>query len=175
MLHSVIHWPDQADLALWPFALDYAAYLWNNMPQKDSKMAPLELFGSLKFSSYGHLNRARVWGCPVYVLDPKLQDGKKLPKWTPRSRRGQFLGVSKQHSSNIGQILNLNTGAVSPQFHVVYDDLFSTVPNAELATPYIADFDDATWRKLVETGHDRRLEDEDANGALLPAPDLNEE
>ena len=36
-----------------------------------------------------------------------------------------------QHSSTIGRILNLTTGFVSPQYHVVYDDLFSTVTNAE--------------------------------------------
>jgi len=25
-----------------------------------------------------NLQSAQVWGCPVYVLDPVLQDGKKL-------------------------------------------------------------------------------------------------
>jgi hypothetical protein len=24
-----------------------------------------------------------VWGCPVYVLDKTLGDGKKIPKWKP--------------------------------------------------------------------------------------------
>ena len=28
----------------------------------------------------------------------------------------------------VGRILNLDSRAVSPQFHVVYDDLFTTVP-----------------------------------------------
>jgi hypothetical protein len=80
LLHAVLHWPDQADLSLWPFALEYAMYLWNNMPNNESILAPLELFASSKFDSYNHLHHAHVWGCPVYVLDPKLQDGKKLPK-----------------------------------------------------------------------------------------------
>ncbi len=131
MLHAVIHWPDRANLELWPFALEHAVYLWNNLPKKTSRLAPLEIFGSTQFSSYNHLRRTRVWGCPVYVLDATLQDGKKLPKWSPRSRRGQYLGVSSQHSSTIGRILNLATGYVSPQYHVVYDDKFSSVPNAE--------------------------------------------
>jgi hypothetical protein len=64
---------------------------------------------------------------PTYVLDPKLQDGKKLPRWNPRSKLGQFLGRSTLHASSIGLIRNLRTGAVSPQFHVVYDDHFTTV------------------------------------------------
>ena len=65
----------------------------------------------------------------MYVLDPKLQDGKKLPKWVPRARCGQFLGISPDHASSIGLIRNLTTGKISCQFHVVYDDWFSSVPN----------------------------------------------
>ena len=83
LLHAVLHWPDQADLELWPFALEYAVYLWNNLPNKESFLAPIEAFASTKFDSYDHLHRTHVFGCPVYVLDPKLQDGKKLPKWSP--------------------------------------------------------------------------------------------
>jgi transposase InsO family protein len=52
LLHSVLHWPDKIDLALWPFAVDYAVYLWNNLPQKDSLYAPIELFSGSKFPSY---------------------------------------------------------------------------------------------------------------------------
>ena len=153
LLHAVIMWPDQADLTLWPFAMEHAIYLWNNMPKKDHRTAPLELFSSNKLSSYDQLRRLHVWGCPVYVLDPKLQDGKKIPKWNPRSRRGQYLGVSMQHSSTIGRILNLTTGFVSPQYHVVYDDLFSTVPNAESGGVYTQEpFNADVWNRLVSTG-----------------------
>ena len=69
--------------------------------------------------------------CPCYVLDPKLHDGHKIPKWNPRARRGQYLGVSPSHSTLVGRILNVNSGYVSPQYHVVYDDLFTSVPNSE--------------------------------------------
>jgi hypothetical protein len=68
-------------------------------------------------------------GCPAYVLDLKIQDGKKIPKWQPKSRRGQFLGFSKQHVSMIGLVHNIRTGSISPQFHVVYDDRFTTIPS----------------------------------------------
>ena len=40
-----------------------------------------------------------------------------------------FVGFSKQHSSDVPLILNLRTGHISPQFHVVFDDTFSTVPS----------------------------------------------
>ena len=162
LLHSILHWPDQVDLALWPFAVDYAVYLWNNLPQKDSLYAPIELFSGSKFPSYDHLHRAHVWGCPVYVLDPKLQDGHKLPKWTPRARRGQFLGVSPSHSSTVGRILNLTTGNVSPQYHCVYDDLYTTVPNADSGGIVdVTTFDATKWSELVAAGSEKLLHDDD--------------
>ena len=109
MLHASIHWPDAADLELWPFALEHAVYIWNNLPKRDNLLSPLEIFSGTKADSYARLQRTHVWGSPVYVLDPKLQDGKKIPKFNPRSRRGQYLGQSTAHSSTIGRILNLNT------------------------------------------------------------------
>ena len=39
---------------------------------------------------------------------------------------GQFLGRSREHSSSVALVRNLNTGAVSAQFHVVFDDHFTT-------------------------------------------------
>ena len=41
---------------------------------------------------------------------------------------GIYIGRSSLHASNVGLILNPRTGHVSPQFHVVYDDDFTTVP-----------------------------------------------
>ena len=79
--------------------------------------------------NYAELQTCKVWGCPAYVLDPRIQDGKKLPKWQPKSRRGQFLGRSRRHASNIGLIRNLRTGSKTTQFHVVYDNHFTTIPS----------------------------------------------
>jgi transposase InsO family protein len=90
LLHSIIHWPEQADPKLWPFALDYAVYLWNSMPQRDNLQAPIELFASTKFDSYEHLQRAHVWGAPAYVLEPKLQDGKKVKNGTREQSEACF-------------------------------------------------------------------------------------
>jgi hypothetical protein len=157
LLHSILLWPDTADLALWLFALTHAVYLWNNLPSKQSSLAPLEIFSRTRFPNYHHLRRLHVWGCPAYVLDPNLQDGKKLPKWSPRSRRGKFLGISPTHSSTTGLVLNLRTGHVSPQYHVVYDDEFTTVPNAESGGLFNAErpFDADRWQNLVKAGTER--------------------
>jgi hypothetical protein len=90
-----------------------------------------------------HIQQAHPWGCPVYVLDPRLQDGLKLPKWEPRSRRGIFMRVSPLHASTVGLILNPNTNRLSPQYHCVYDDFFETVHGTNDDTP------PANWDELV--------------------------
>lgn len=170
ILHSIVHWPEQADLGLWPFAMEHATYLWNHLPKKVLLWSPIELLAETKFESFKFLNRLHVWGCPVYVLDPALQDGKKVPKWKPRSRRGQFLGFSPRHSTTVGRILNLETGFVSPQYHVVYDDGFTTV-----ASTVPKDLNDATgftpsqWESLIQDGYERHhcLDDEQPTKPLL--------
>jgi hypothetical protein len=63
----------------------------------------------------------------VYVLEAKIQNDQKLPKWNRRARLGQFVGFSDEHSSMVANVRHLTTGYISPQFHVVFDDLFETV------------------------------------------------
>jgi hypothetical protein len=152
ILHTGIHWPKEADLALWPFALFYAVWLWNNIPRHNTRYAPIKLFTQIK-CDHALLLRAHVWGCPTYVLDPKLQDGYKLPKWQPRSCRGQYLGYSPAHSSNISLIRNVVTGYVSQQYHIVFDDQFTTVvtdstESTDDKTPCTSD----EWQNLLATG-----------------------
>jgi hypothetical protein len=159
MLHSMRHWPDTANLVLWPKALMHAVFLWNHLPNRDSLISPIELLSGTKQPSFARLQRSHVWGSPVYVLDPKLHDGKKIPKWNPRSCRGKYMGQSFAHSSMIGRILNLKTGHISPQYHVVYDDLFTTVPNYQNGGLLdLPSFDANSWNQLVTTGLERHLD-----------------
>jgi len=58
-----------------------------------------------------------------------------VPKWEPRSKRGQFVGYSPLHASNAGMIRNLNTGYVSPQFHVMHNDFFETMHSDKGSPP----------------------------------------
>ena len=113
-------------MRLWPFALTHAAHLWNILPNEKNGLSPTEVFSSTKMDN-STLRSERTWGCPVYVLNPKLQDGKKMPKWDHRTRQGQYLGRSPQHAASVGLTRNLNKGIISPQFHVIYDTQFQTV------------------------------------------------
>ncbi len=78
-------------------------------------------------SDYKDILGCHVWGCPVYVLEAKLQNDQKLPKWNRRARLGQCVGFLDEHSSMVAYVQHLTTGYISPQFHVVFDDLFETM------------------------------------------------
>ena len=160
MLHAALHWPEMADTALWPMAMTYSAYLWNITPKQESGMSPLELFTGTK-QLHPILHNTHVWGCPAYVLDPALQDGKKLPKWKPRSRRGMFVGYSRNFAASVGEILNLTTKNISPQFHVVYDDWFTTTYTDGNVEP-------AVWSDLVTYHREWVLIE---NGASVELPE----
>eukprot|EP00804_Cyclotella_cryptica_P008162 CCRYP_004639-RA/>CCRYP_004639-RA protein AED:0.41 eAED:0.32 QI:0/0/0/0.66/1/1/3/0/424 len=128
MLHATLHWPDLSFIDLWPLAMNYAVWAYNKLPQHGAGLSPEELFSGIKCPR-SHLPRAHVFDCPVYVLDPCLQDGKKIPKWESRARQGIFVGFSLHHSTSVALILNPRTQHISPQFHVIFDDAFTTVPS----------------------------------------------
>jgi hypothetical protein len=44
-----------------------------------------------------------VWGCPLDVLAPKIQQGEKIPIWEPRSRQGMSPGLWQQHAGCCGK------------------------------------------------------------------------
>ena len=66
-----------------------------------------------------------------------------------------YLGASAAHSSTVGCILNLKTGHVSPQYHVVYDELFTSV-QGELINQV---FDAHHWQELIDFGGEEHLMD----------------
>jgi hypothetical protein len=82
MLHLALSWPEHADPKFWPQAINYATWVFNNLPNIESGLSPNELWLSMQQND-DILRRAHVFGCPVYVLDAALQDGKKIPKWSP--------------------------------------------------------------------------------------------
>jgi hypothetical protein len=90
------------------------------------------------------LKGAHVFGCPVYVLDAALQDGKKIPKWAPRARLGLFLGFFDLHSSQVPLVLNVDSKKISPQYHVIFDDDFHTVNSLPNDQPI-----DVQWKETL--------------------------
>ncbi len=72
------------DISLWPFAVKHAVWLYNRVPNFESLLTPMELLTKQK-ADHRDIFRSHVWGCPSYVLKPKLQNGQKLPKWNRQS------------------------------------------------------------------------------------------
>ena len=101
-------------MRLYPFAMDQASFC--TITFQTSTLSLLALLETFKFSNKhtSTLRNKKVWGCPAHVLDPKLQDGKKLPKQDPHTRQGQCLEKSMAHASSVGLIRNLRTGRTCP-------------------------------------------------------------
>jgi hypothetical protein len=82
ILHASMHWKYGIDASLWPQALTYTTHLYNTTPKNGNWTA--YIFFDAAFPRH-RLMDLHVWGCPVYVLDPKIQQGQKLSRWEPRS------------------------------------------------------------------------------------------
>ncbi len=158
MLHLATHWPQQANLSFWPQAIDYSTWVFNRLPNVDTGITPNEIWSSVRNSGH-ELARAHVFGCPVYVLDPALQDGKKIPKWNPRARLGLFLGFSEGHSSQVPLVLNVTTGKI------IFDDKFDTVHSITKDESV-----EQQWRTVLQLGYECFIDtDFDENGnQILP-------
>ena len=143
MIHAAIHWHEMADTQLWPMAVQYAVFLYNHLPSIHTGVSPHDHFTKTTWP-IKHIHNLHVWGCPVYVLHKSLQDGNKLSRWKSRSQRCVFMGMSPVHRENVALVLNPDTGAITAQYHVVFDDAFSTIATAEEDLP---DFNDDEWVK----------------------------
>jgi hypothetical protein len=74
--------------------------------------------------------------CPCYVLHSRLHNAGLIgpPKWEPRSNICVYLGYSQFHARSVALVYNPSAGHVSPQYHVVFANVFTTVPYMEAGT-----------------------------------------
>eukprot|EP00804_Cyclotella_cryptica_P004978 CCRYP_014091-RA/>CCRYP_014091-RA protein AED:0.33 eAED:0.35 QI:0/0/0/1/0/0/4/0/696 len=135
--------------------MQYAVWVYNKLPRSGVGLSPEELFAGVTCPCSG-LPHAHVFGCPVYVFDPRLQD--EDPKMGQPSRQGIFIGFSPNHSSLVPLVLNPRTQHISPQFHVIFDDVFSTVPSLTSAVER-----DQRFEKLFETSRESYLHSADVS------------
>ena len=128
LLHAIRHWPEMVSTILWPFALKAACERMNKLCINDDGVLPESMLASVPNSV--QIQDFHTWGCPVYILDAGLKSGSiGPPKWDPRSRLGIYVGHSPAHAGSVALVLNPSTGHVSPQYHIAFDDDFTTVPN----------------------------------------------
>jgi hypothetical protein len=109
-----------------------------------------------------------TFGSPCFVLDSCLQSGiGGAPKWEPRSRLGIYIGHSSSHAGSVALVLNPQTGHVSLQYHVVFDNQFTMVPFMEKnKVP-------PNWARLVENSTEKVTKEnyELAKTWLFPDPE----
>ena len=135
LLHAKARWPSAIEINLWPYAIRNANDIRNTLPDKDDGSSPIERFSGTNVSP--KLRHNHTFGCPVYALDNRLQANGRIPKWNKRARLGINIGTSPRHASSVTLVLNMDTGLVSPQFHLQYDDFFETVrPSAGNETTF---------------------------------------
>ena len=154
LIHLMLMWPEKCNVNLWTLAINYAVWIFNRLPKASlGGLSPNEIWSGVR-SDYADLRRAHVFGCPVYVLDPRLQNGDHIPKWESRACVGMFVGFSTDHSSLVPLVLNTRTGNISPQYHVIFDDKFETVSSAQDYTSI-----DNTFKSLFNSSKEYYLDD----------------
>ena len=89
------------------------------------------------------------------MLDLTIEYGSKLPKWIPCACLGQFLGYSKDHSSSIDLVSNLSTSLITPHFHMVHDDNFSS--RSFFCDSSLKFFYPRSWDVIFQTGLEKYL------------------
>ena len=136
LIHANQCWPGAVTVHLWPYTLHKANHALNCTP--NSKLpggqTPEEAFSQTRVAP--NLKHAKPFGCPVYVLDNQLQQNSAIfHKWKDQARVGLYLGRSPFHARLVALVLNLQTGFVSPQFHVKFNPSFQTMCQAFIKKP----------------------------------------
>ena len=88
LLHASTHWQGGLDSSYWPMAVTYATYLYNHLPTAQG-LCPADIFTGSTVPRH-RLKDIHVWGCPVYVLDPHLQEGKNSLSGSPAHAKECF-------------------------------------------------------------------------------------
>jgi len=128
LIHAHHRWPQAVTHHHWPYALRMANSARNSVAREFDQPYPLELFNCVKIQN--NVNHFHTFGCPVFAHEPKTS------KWEERARMGQYLGTSPNHAKSAALVLSLQTGLVSPQFHVSFDKHFQTVKDIPIGVSH---------------------------------------
>ena len=142
LIHAARRWPEAITANLWPYAIRLANEALNHSPSTKHTDGRIP---ASSFSKTPVVVNSKFWqpfGCPVYVLNNELQTTGIQNKWKERSRVGLYLGQSPIHARSVALVLNLQTGMVSPQYHVQFDASFRT-----MRTHLSSDMPQSLWQE----------------------------
>ena len=120
------------DKIFWPFAIKAVAESHNSLYIDHKGQTPSSTLNGVDLEDI-QVQYFHNLFCPIYALYARLQSarGTGLPKWELHSLIGVYLGHSTFHARSVALVWNPNTGRMSTQYHVVFDDDFSTAPFME--------------------------------------------
>ena len=81
LIRAAIRNSENIDTTLWPFSLNHACYVWNEVP-KEGSFLPSQILSksfSRETRDYTGYKIPTSVGCLVYILDYRVASGKKLP------------------------------------------------------------------------------------------------
>ncbi len=102
----------------------------NSSYRKEKDNTPYELFTGQE--TPWSLCDFHIFGSPTYVLQKELQNSTSNNKWKPWVWRGIYIRNSTFHLSAIPLIYNPIATHISPQFHVLFDEHFTTETNTSV-------------------------------------------
>jgi hypothetical protein len=91
LVHAKHCWPQAISTHLWPYALCMANDVHMHAPLHFGKSL-IDLFS--KIASTTAPKHFHAFGCPVYVLTERMQQGGKGSTWEERAHIGLHLGTS---------------------------------------------------------------------------------
>jgi hypothetical protein len=120
------------DTMFWPFTIKAMEERMNSLHVDEDGNTPESLLYGVDLETIPIKNFHTLF-FPIYVLDHCLQLAGEPgpPKWESRSRMGVYLRPSPFHAGSEALIFNPKSARVSPQYHVIFDDNFTTVPYME--------------------------------------------
>ena len=146
-------------------SVQQAVWINNHLPSRKTGLSSHDLWSKTKHP-LRKLHDTHVFGCPVCVLQKRLSDGMSMPRWERRSKQGVCVGMSEKHAGNAPLVLNFETGNITAQWNVVFDDWFSTVATNVEEMP---DFNADEWSKMFGTStFDSQPDDEETESDLRP-------
>ena len=133
LLHATWLWPEAVITMLWDFSFKTECQRYNILEMYEDEIMTEKNFYGEEFQCFCTDYHKR--GCHVFVLKYPLQGGPAgIPKWEPRVRTRVYLGHPPFNAVSVALVLNTRTGHVYPQYHLVFDNTFSTVYHVRKVT-----------------------------------------
>ena len=112
-------------IELWHMCLLEATRISNATRLNGDGHAPFCIFSKSK--ALLNIKDEHTFGCPIFFLEPKLEQKQKIPKWNPRAKLLIHVGKCPFNAGNVSLVMNCCTCLIYLQFRLIFDDTFSTI------------------------------------------------